>query len=187
MQNDEQIAKSWADNLEDMGWGQKHTPFLSGEYLYQVWKGFLQLQEIYSMDMISLSHFSLKKSWVDDLEDMGQSKKLLYMTQLHLVVNTYTKYEKDPLSEVKSIEETRFCLQTDRRTDKQTDKVKPVYPTQINRWGYNKNIFAFLNISQHRDMAQEHEIHPDERQGTNHPIHPKPWWLMCWWSKEPGY
>ena len=53
---------------------------------------------------------------------MGQSKKLSYMTQLHLVVNTYTKYEKDPLSEVKSIEETRFCLQTDRRTDKQTDR-----------------------------------------------------------------
>ena len=35
--------------------------------------------------------------------------------------------ETDPTSIVEDTERTRFCPQTDRRTDGQTDKVKPVY------------------------------------------------------------
>ena len=34
----------------------------------------------------------------------------------------------DPTSNVEDTERTRFCPQTDKRTDGQTDKVKPVYP-----------------------------------------------------------
>ena len=38
------------------------------------------------------------------------------------------KYEMDPASIVEDTERARFCPQTDRQTDGQTDKVKPVYP-----------------------------------------------------------
>ena len=38
------------------------------------------------------------------------------------------KYEMDPMSIVEDTERTRFCPQTDRQTDGQTDKVIPVYP-----------------------------------------------------------
>ena len=38
------------------------------------------------------------------------------------------KYEMGPMSIVEDTEWTRFCPQTDRRTDGQTDKVIPVYP-----------------------------------------------------------
>ena len=38
------------------------------------------------------------------------------------------KYEMDPMSIVEDTERTRFCPQTDGRTDGQTDKVMPVYP-----------------------------------------------------------
>ena len=37
--------------------------------------------------------------------------------------------EMDPTSIVEDTERTRFCPQTGRRTDGETDKVKPVYPT----------------------------------------------------------
>ena len=37
-------------------------------------------------------------------------------------------YEMDPMSIVEDTERTRFCPQTDRRMDGQTDKVIPVYP-----------------------------------------------------------
>ena len=44
------------------------------------------------------------------------------------ISRTGWKYEIDPTSIVEDTEWTRFCPQTDRRTDRQTDKVKPVYP-----------------------------------------------------------
>ena len=37
-------------------------------------------------------------------------------------------YEMDPDSIVEVTERTGFCPQTDGRTDRQTDDVKPVYP-----------------------------------------------------------
>ena len=39
------------------------------------------------------------------------------------------KYEMDPASIVEDTEWIRFCPQMDRRTDRQTDRVKPVYPS----------------------------------------------------------
>ena len=49
------MALSWADDLEDTGQGQRllhhNTPSLSGEYLYQVWKGFLQWKKSYGADI----------------------------------------------------------------------------------------------------------------------------------------
>ena len=43
----------------------------------------------------------------------------------------------EPTSIVEDTERTRFCPQMDRRTDRQTDKVKPVYPlsTSLKRGG----------------------------------------------------
>ena len=38
------------------------------------------------------------------------------------------KYEMDPASIVEDTERTRFVQQTDRRTNRPMDKVKPVYP-----------------------------------------------------------
>ena len=50
------------------------------------------------------------------------------------------KYEMGPTSIVEDTERTRFCPQTDRRKDEQTDKVKPVYPhsTSLSEGFYNR-------------------------------------------------
>ena len=59
------------------------------------------------------------------------------MTHLLKLLDKMCKYEMDPMSIVENTEQTRFCPQTERRTDGQTDKVKPVYlPTSLKR-GYN--------------------------------------------------
>ena len=50
------------------------------------------------------------------------------MTHLLKLLDKMCKYEMDPMSIVENTEQTRFCPQTERRTDEQTDKVKPVYP-----------------------------------------------------------
>ena len=55
--------------------------------------------------MILLSHF-LEKSWVDDLEGMGQGQKLLYNAYILLVVNTCARYEQDPFSGREVMEQT---------------------------------------------------------------------------------
>ena len=39
------------------------------------------------------------------------------------------KYEMDPMSIVEDTEQTRFCPQTDKRTDGRTENVEPVYPS----------------------------------------------------------
>ena len=66
------------------------------------------------------------KSWADDLEDIGQDQKLLYIKHLIFVVNISTKCVNDISSERTVMERTRFCLQADGRTD---GKLKPVYQT----------------------------------------------------------
>ena len=72
--------------------------------------------------------------------NMDQGQKWLHMTHLFLVVITCTKYEKDPYSWRKVMEQAPFHMQMDggmerRRdgwtagwTDRWMDKVKPVYP-----------------------------------------------------------
>ena len=52
----------------------------------------------------------------------------LYTPYLLKLLDKMCKYEIDPTSIVEDTEWTRFCPQTDSRTDGQTDKVKPVYP-----------------------------------------------------------
>ena len=48
------------------------------------------------------------------------------------LVDKMCEYEMDPISIVEVTERTPFCPQTDwqmdRRTDRRTDDVKPVYP-----------------------------------------------------------
>ena len=55
-------------------------------------------------------------------------KLALHATHLLKLLDKMCKYEMDPMSIVEDTERTRFCPQTDRRTDGQTDKVIPVYP-----------------------------------------------------------
>ena len=59
-------------------------------------------------------------------------QKTQHATHLLKLVDKMCKYEMDPASIVEDTERTRFCPQTDRRTDGQTDRrtddVKPVYP-----------------------------------------------------------
>ena len=55
-------------------------------------------------------------------------KKTLDPTNLLKLLDKMCKYEKDPASIVEDTEQKRFCPHTNRRTDGQTDKVKPVYP-----------------------------------------------------------
>ena len=55
-------------------------------------------------------------------------KRALHATHLLKLLDKMCKYEMDPMSIVEDTERTRFCPQTDRRTDGQTGKVIPVYP-----------------------------------------------------------
>ena len=54
-------------------------------------------------------------------------KRALHATHLLKLLDKMYKYEMDPMSIVEDTERTRFCPQTDRRTDGQTDKVIPIY------------------------------------------------------------
>ena len=66
-------------------------------------------------------------------------KRALHATHLKLL-DKMCKYEMDPMSIVEDIERTRFCPQTDRRTDGQGDTSIP--PFQL-RWseGYNNGLW----------------------------------------------
>ena len=63
-------------------------------------------------------------------------KWALHTTHFLKLLDKMCKYEMDPMSILEDTERTRFCPQTDRRTDRQTDrrtdgqtdKVIPVYP-----------------------------------------------------------
>ena len=55
-------------------------------------------------------------------------KQTLHATHLLKLLDKMCKYEMDLTSVVEDTERTRFCPQRDKRTDGQTDKVKPVYP-----------------------------------------------------------
>ena len=84
-------------------------------------------------------------------------KRALHATHLLKFLDKLCKYEMDPMSIVEDTERTRFCPQTDRRTNGQGDTSIP--PFQL-RWsgGYNNrrhsennirtcpSYFTFLNI-----------------------------------------
>ena len=65
-------------------------------------------------------------------------KRALHATHLLKLLDKMCKYEMDPMSIVEDTERTRFCPQTDRRTDGQGDTSIP--PFQL-RWsgGYKYN------------------------------------------------
>ena len=55
-------------------------------------------------------------------------KPTLHATHLRKVLEKMCKHEMDPTSIIEDTEQTWLCPQTDRQTDGQMDKVKPVYP-----------------------------------------------------------
>ena len=71
-------------------------------------------------------------------------KQALHATHLLKLLDKMCKYEMDPMSIVEDTERTRFCPQTDRRTDGRTDRRTDgqgdtsIPPYQL-RWsvGYN--------------------------------------------------
>ena len=71
-------------------------------------------------------------------------KRALHATHLLKLLDKMCKYEMDPMSIVEDTERTRFCPQTDRRTDGRTDRRTDgqgdtsIHPFQL-RWsgGYN--------------------------------------------------
>ena len=93
------------------------------------------------------------------------------------VTDKMCKYEMDPASIVEDTERTRFCsktekwtdLQTERQTDGETDKVKPVYPTSpsLSR-AYNNHYSGTLsyqditfianNIKQQNYILKQHDL-----------------------------
>ena len=58
------------------------------------------------------------------ITNFGILKQTLHLTHLPKLLDKMCNYEMDPTSIVEDTERTRFCPQTDTRTD----KVKPVYP-----------------------------------------------------------
>ena len=62
-----------------------------------------------------------------------KNKKTLHMIHLLKLLDKMCKYEMDLASIVEDRERTRFCPQTDGPMDRQTDKVKPVYPLQLRK------------------------------------------------------
>jgi hypothetical protein len=50
------------------------------------------------------------------------------------------KFKKILRNTTQVIVRHRICLQTDGRTDRQTDMVKPVYPLQLRCGGYNDTL-----------------------------------------------
>ena len=66
-------------------------------------------------------------------------KRALHETHLRKLLDKMCKYEMDLMSIIEDTEQTRFCPQTDRRTDGQGDTSIP--PFQL-RWsgGYNDSI-----------------------------------------------
>ena len=55
-------------------------------------------------------------------------EQTLHGTHLLKLLIKMCKYKMDPMSIVEDTERTRFCPQTDKRTERRRDKVKPVYP-----------------------------------------------------------
>ena len=74
--------------------------------------------------------------WKDEISNLWILKRALRATHLLKLLDKMCKYEMDLMSIVEDTERTRFCPQTDRRTDGQGDTSIP--PFQL-PWsgGYN--------------------------------------------------
>ena len=69
-----------------------------------------------------------KSKKIEKNSNFAFSQETPHATHLLKLVDKMCKYEMDPAGTLGDTERTRFRPRTDRRTDGQTDKVKPVYP-----------------------------------------------------------
>ena len=83
-------------------------------------------------------------------------KRALHATHLLKLLDKMCKYEMDPMSIVEDTERTRFCPQTDRRTDGRTDRRTDgqgdtsIPPYQLRwSWGYNNSLWLSDIMWQH--------------------------------------
>ena len=89
------------------------------------------------------------------------SKQALHATHPLKLLDKMCKYEMDPMSIVEDTEQTRFCPQTDRRTDGQGETSIPSFQL---RWsgGYNEwHICAKSSFSTAYTAALIHNEIPD--------------------------
>ena len=94
---------------------------------------------------------------VTNLTNFWISKRALHATHLLKLLDKMCKYAMDPMSIVEDTERTRFCPQTDRRTDGQMDRRTGWYQytplsTSLKR-GYNK-CFKAIQYMKVRKTAQ---------------------------------
>ena len=68
-------------------------------------------------------------------------KQTLHVTYLVKLLDMMCKYEMDPTSIVEETERTRFCPQTDRWTDKQSETSIPLFQLCWSA-GYNKSAWV---------------------------------------------
>ena len=123
------FSKSRPNDLEDIGQGQRSSHATHPLML-----------------LIICTKYGKNPSWTVDGSGSGGNrpkisnfwilKRALHATHLLKLLDKMCKYEMDPMSIVEDTERTRFCPQTDRRTDGQGDTSIP--PFQL-RWsgGYN--------------------------------------------------
>ena len=104
------------------------------KYDYQCNIPLMQLEQLELLSHIG-SQFKRRQSQSYKFKEFAKIsnlailKQTLHATHILKLLDTICKYEMDPTRIVEDTERTRFCPQTDRRTDKQTDKVKPAYPS----------------------------------------------------------
>ena len=80
-----------------------------------------------TVDATERTRFS--KSRPNDLEDIGHGQGSSHATHPLMLLIICAKYGKNPSWTVDATRRTRMVnTETDRQTDKQTDRVNPIYP-----------------------------------------------------------
>ena len=142
------FSKSRPNDLEDISSRSKvitcDTPSHAIDHLYQIWKeSILNCRRQWQRRKLTKNNKSKEdKVKVTNLTNSPKLqnfwilKRASHATHLLKLLDKMCKYEMDPMSIVEDTERTRFCPQTDRRTDGQGDTSIP--PFQL-RWsgGYN--------------------------------------------------